>query len=291
MSRKHIFFLFLFVFSLIVSLCPASVKNLRDVRDWFILLAYEPQTTIDSDLIKKYDMAILDADAHPDLEELRDQMILIAYISVGEAEDYRFYWDNIKKHPMVIRRNPNWEGNYYVDVRHKDWQNLLLNEVIARIRKQGFKGLMLDTLDTAQFLELENPIKYAGSQKAMIELVKKIHKKYPDLFLISNNGFSLLDELGPFLSGALVEDIYMMPDFEAHGYKPVPEEDREYKVTVLKKVMERFGLPVFVIDYVPSHDEDRVKKCLVDLKALGFKPYIAEKNLSEIYNAGMVLNP
>ena len=235
-------------------------------------------------------MAILDADAHPPLEDLSDKVILIAYISVGEAENYRFYWDTIQNTPVVIRKNPNWEGNYYVDVRSKEWQDLLLKEVIPRIRQSGFKGLMLDTLDTADMLESEDPVKFAGSRQAMIDLVRKIHTQYPDLFLISNNGFPLLNDIGPSLSGTLVEDIHMMIDFESHGYKPVPYEDREYKVNILKETMERFRLPVFAIDYVASQDEELIKKCIEESKALGFKPYLAEKNLSEIYNAGIIFN-
>ena len=43
--------------------------------------------------------------------------LLISYMSIGEAEDYRYYWGNNWKPgspDWIVAENPNWKGNYKV---------------------------------------------------------------------------------------------------------------------------------------------------------------------------------
>ena len=43
---------------------------------------------------------------------------MFAYLSLGEAEDYRFYWQpswNSRKPAWLHGENPGWRGNYLVD--------------------------------------------------------------------------------------------------------------------------------------------------------------------------------
>ena len=89
--------------------------------------------------------------------------------------------------------------------------------------------------------------------------------------------------MAPYIDGMIVEDIHMMIDFENDTYKRVPPRDQEFKVEVLKKMMKDHKLNVFNIDYVSQKDRDIIREVTRDSKALGFKPYVAEKNLSSIY--------
>lgn len=264
--------------------CASGNSNsLNSVEKWFILLSYDPaQTEIIPAVISNFKLAILDPDSHPQLEILKNKMVLIAYISLGEAATYRSYWQSIQNKKCLVKKNPNW-GSYYVDVRDTFWQKIILEEVVPKIVALGFQGLMLDTLDTAEMLELDSPEKYSGEKKAMVQLVKSIHEKYPQLLLISNNGFSILEEIAPYLSGMLVEDIHSMIDFKNNSYKEVPLAEREYKLKVLKKIQAQFNLPVFAIDYIAQDKKELAKQYSRQLRELGFKPYIAQKNLDRIY--------
>jgi hypothetical protein len=141
----------------------------------------------------------------------------------------------------------------------------------------------MDTIDTAEYLEGVYPDKYPGIRDAMVELVREIHEAFPDFKLISNNGFTVLERIAPYLSGMLSEDIHMMVDFENDSYQPVPEEDYDYKVEMLQRLMKRYDLPVFNIDYVSQKNHRLRKKLIRKSQRLGFKPYVAETNLSEIY--------
>lgn len=272
-----------FLLSLIGVSCMA-ISPLNDVQRWFILLSYDSTENYVSDSqIVPYDMAILDPDNHPLLFGVSDEVILIAYVSFGEAENYRSYWNKIENASWVLGENVYWQGNYYVDVRELAWRKVIIEEVIPNIIEQGFKGIMMDTLDTAAFLEGQDPEKYKGSKDAMADFVKEVHASYPDLLLISNNGLDLMPEIAPVLSGVLVEDINMMVDFDNDSYKPVPEEYKKYKVELLQNITRQYHLPIFVVDYISEKDTESITKDIVDLKKLGFKPYIAEKNLDRIY--------
>ena len=279
-------FLWIFVFS--GTPTYARPVSLWEVQHWFILLNDDDSTAGQiNQQMQRFDMAILDPDRHSGADHGKGKPILIAYVSLGEAESYRSYWDRIRDRPWILWENPDWRGNYFVDVRPGEWQTLLIRDVIPAIVAKGFQGLFLDTLDTASSLEEKNPKKYAGSSAAMVRLVREIHNQYPGLFLISNNGLELLPHIAPFLSGVLVEDLHSMPDFEHGGYRDVPPPDRESKSQLLKETMEKYRLPVFVVDYVARGDERKIRECIERSRRLGFKPYVAEKDLSEIYTFGL----
>jgi len=261
------------------------ISSLNSVNKWFILLDYDPDKYSPTiNVTSQYDMAILDSDHYPPQELFSPQCIRIGYISLGEAENYRSYWNAISNKTWIISKNPNWEGAYYVDIRSEEWHNLILKEIIPKIVDNGFQGLFLDTLDTVDFLEYNFESQYNGAQQAMINLVKEIRQLYPGLLIISNGGFSILKEISPYLDGILVEDIHMMVDFENDTYRKVSKEDREYKLNIINETLSVNRLPVFNIDYISQTDKKLIKKYFNKSKKLGFKPYIAEKDLNRIYN-------
>lgn len=288
--RKNKIFLTAVLFVTFLALLSLTIRvlsrpnRLARVEKWFILLDYDPsRSAVSESDMAAYDMAILDADSHPPIAGLRNKPILIAYVSLGEAESYRSYWSGIKDRPWIIGENPHWKENYYVDVRDKEWQDLLIEKVIPDIVAKGFDGIFMDTLDTAMMLEAENATAYSGSNDAMAFLVASIRAAFPKLLMISNNGFMILDEIAPDIDGALVEDITMMIDFENNGYKKVPEREGNYKIAALTALAKEHHLPIFVIDYVSERDSVLRQFCIQKSKALGFRPYVAEKDLDRIY--------
>jgi len=262
----------------------AKTNDLAAVKRWCILLGYDPSRAVveDRDLLR-FGMVILDPDSHPPIERVKDRIILIAYVSLGEAAEYRAFWPRIKDRPWVLEENPRWKGARSVDMRSDEWQRLIIDEVIPGIVAQGFRGIMMDTLDTASMLEERSPKDFEGCRAAMVRLVRAIHEKHPSLLLLSNNGFSILEEIAPIISGIVVEDITTMIDFKDGGYRDVPEEERSAKLEVIRRVEEAHALPVFAIDYASQKDRSSVKRCVRELKNLRFKPYVAEKDLDRIY--------
>jgi len=79
--------------------------------------------------------------------------IPIAYISIGEAEDYRFYWNEswFENPPDWLGpENPDWEGNYAVKYWDERWKRIVF-AYLDRIISQGFSGVYLDKVDEFEY--------------------------------------------------------------------------------------------------------------------------------------------
>ncbi|MDX1349247.1 MAG: endo alpha-1,4 polygalactosaminidase, partial [Putridiphycobacter sp.] len=62
--------------------------------------------------------------------------LVLAYMSIGEAENYRYYWKKEwvkrKTEPdWIYEENKNWKGNYKVFYWMPDWQNLIYGSTDA----------------------------------------------------------------------------------------------------------------------------------------------------------------
>lgn len=85
--------------------------------------------------------------------------IVISYMSIGEVEDYRYYWQDswINSPPSWLEdENPDWEGNYKVYYWDKDWQSIIYgndNSYLKKIINAGFDGVYLDIIDAFEYFE------------------------------------------------------------------------------------------------------------------------------------------
>lgn len=85
--------------------------------------------------------------------------LVIAYMSIGEAENYRYYWKSewdSEPPSWLEQENPNWPGNYKVRYWDKDWQNLIYgndDSYLKKILDAGFDGVYLDIIDAFEYFE------------------------------------------------------------------------------------------------------------------------------------------
>ena len=84
---------------------------------------------------------------------------VICYFSIGEAEDYRYYWQTAwETNPpdWLLGENPDWPGNYKVRYWDPDWQAILLEgsgSYLEQIMAAGFDGVYLDLVDAFEPFE------------------------------------------------------------------------------------------------------------------------------------------
>ena len=84
-----------------------------------------------------------------------ERRIVIAYFSIGEAEDYRSYWKDewSKKLPQWIEaENKNWKGNYIVQYWSPQWREIVQNYQ-KNLDAIGVDGYYLDTIDSFYYFE------------------------------------------------------------------------------------------------------------------------------------------
>jgi len=113
--------------------------------------------------------------------------LVIAYLSIGEAEDHRYYWkrgwvepaprrqlhgaqqpsfssgsNETVRIPRLIapvwlgRENDHWRGNYQVRFWHDEWKQLIMHDqasYLSRIVKAGFDGVYLSGVDVYTAIE------------------------------------------------------------------------------------------------------------------------------------------
>ncbi|MEZ5339114.1 MAG: endo alpha-1,4 polygalactosaminidase [bacterium] len=99
--------------------------------------------------------------------------IVVCYLSIGEAEDYRFYWGlqdgspgadwNSNPPAWLGPTNPDWAGNYKVRYWDPQWQQLIIANpgghpvlgdqpsYLDRIIDAGFDGVFLDIVDGFEY--------------------------------------------------------------------------------------------------------------------------------------------
>ena len=194
---------------------------------------------------------------------------VVAYISIGEAEDYRRYWrkswdknkDGVPDKgapPFLNSVNPDWEGNYKVRYWNKEWQKIIL-KYIDEIIAQDFDGVYLDIVDGFEFYEHDkktdkwvdnrkNPDTGNTYRQDMIDWVKKIafhsRKVKPGFLLIPQNGCQLAenDDYVSIISAIGIEDVFTL------GNKKQPEEHVKYLIPFLKKI-QKMKKVVLIIEY------------------------------------------
>ena len=147
-----------------------AIQNLRQVKNFLYIINPEgfasKQQFIDAICATNYDMVIMDmffdgAEFSPDeIAQLRNKnnggtRIIVAYMSIGEAEDYRYYWDKSWKRgnpAWLDKENPKWKGNYKVRYWHPEWQTIIF-DYLSRIINAGFDGVYLDIIDAFEYYE------------------------------------------------------------------------------------------------------------------------------------------
>ena len=83
--------------------------------------------------------------------------MIFAYMSVGEAADYRPYWKeewNQTRPDWIQDANTAWPGSYKVRYWSPQWKHILYGSdkaYLDQIMNAGFDGVFLDVIDAWQY--------------------------------------------------------------------------------------------------------------------------------------------
>jgi uncharacterized protein (TIGR01370 family) len=199
----------------------------------------------------------------------RNGTIVLAYLSLGEVNENRWYFEYVKG--CVIGENPTW-GSYYLNLSCKTWKNLLLNKIIPMILEKGFDGLFLDTIDVVDL--------YSQFKDDMVSLIKEIRAKYPNLILIQNRGFSVIDETAKYVDGVMFECFTTHYNWSSGRYEPWSGSDLNWVNKMAEKLLklrDKYNLIVLTLDYADS--KSLKKKCVEHAKEFGFIPFVSTVDL------------
>ena len=155
----------------------ADVTSLSEAKNFLYLInateEFATKETFLSALNKtNYDLVLIDRDfnderySSAEIEALKwkangGRRLVIAYMSIGEAEDYRSYWKKewgkFKTSPeWLYKENKLWRGNYKVFYWMESWKSILYgNEdaYLTSLLNVGFDGTYLDIIDAYEYYE------------------------------------------------------------------------------------------------------------------------------------------
>ena len=231
-----------------------------------------------------YDLIVFDSEYHPPLRPLIDRgKTLLGYISLGEAEQVRDYFEEDNAQNILIPKNKSWKGSYFVDVRSPLWAKRVIEDIIPAILHKGFNGIFLDTLDNPPSLERDDPKKYKGMTEAAANLVKAIRLNYPDIKIMMNRGYELLPYVGDIIDMELGESVYADYDFDKKEYGLVEDELYKTQLEFLNKAKkDNPELKIYSLDYWDPDDRAGISKIYAEQRKNGYSPYVATVELNKI---------
>ncbi len=207
---------------------------------------------------------------------------VVAYMSVGEAEDYRFYWRDgwkNRKPDWLDRENPDWEGNYkvrYWDVR---WRRIIFS-YLDKIVNAGFDGVYLDIIDAFEYYEDDRP----SAAMEMIDFVRAIRKRAKqmkgnsDFAIIAQNGERLLEypEYVKTIDAIAKEDLFFGMDRDAsrNPAGEILEARNDLDIAVKNSLL------VLVVEY--GLDEKQREEIIDHAKSKGYIPLVAVRELDRL---------
>lgn len=152
-----------------------SVTNLSEIKNFLYLinpLNYNSKSDFINAIIStNYDLLIMDLFFHDgteftttEINQLKNKAnggkrLVISYMSIGEAENYRYYWQaswDSNKPSWMDSENPDWAGNFKVKYWEPEWQNIIFgneNSYLKKIINASFDGVYLDIIDAFEFYE------------------------------------------------------------------------------------------------------------------------------------------
>ncbi len=255
---------------------PAEAKR----AGW--LVYYSDKIPVET--FEDFTIIVFDSDHHPPLQPLKKQgKKLLGYISLGEVEGYRSYFDEVEAEGILLQENSNWKESYFIDLRDPRWHARVIEELVPEILAKGFDGLFLDTLDNATSLEEQDDQIYRGMTSAAAGLVSGIRRQFPHITIMMNRAYELLPEVEKIIDIVLGESVYATYDFENKKYQWVPELDYRYQVSLLRAAGKRCpSLRIFTLDYWDPGDQAGLRKIYRVQRANGFEPYVSTIELDRV---------
>jgi len=283
------------VFPFVIALACSGQEPVRpdwqDVSSWVYQLqpsASQSREDFISDIAETgFNLAVIDYsyDGTADEEFTPDEIdeikssgkFALCYISIGEAEDYRWYWDpswDSAPPDWLGPENPEWPGNYLVRYWDPGWQAIVF-QYLGKLEAQGFDGFYLDKVDSYE--DFQDSLPWA--EDSMKALVRAIADSFPGFLVVPQNASDLLRDPAylSVIDGTGNEDVYYMDD------DPQDSSETEHVLSNLR-VAKAGAKLVLIVDYCrePEHVEDLYQRA----RGEDFVPYSTVRDLDSL-----VINP
>jgi cysteinyl-tRNA synthetase len=297
----------------------SRAERLAGVERWaYQLQGLEEEGAIEALVASPYELLVLDPtrtvqgseafDAAGMVAALHDAgKLVLAYLDIGQAEDYRTYWqadwvapsDDERGEPdFLVRPDPDgWSGNYPVAFWEPAWQELVLRDPAGLVQQaldDGFDGAYLDWIEA-----YEDPVVIEVAEgegidpaEAMVGFVRALgataRERDPDFLVVPQNAAWLVYEQPDYLTaidGLAIEDLSFGGEADTAWDDPasgdIPQDAEEQaELEELIALYRDAGLPVFCVDY--ALDPDNAAEAEARALEAGCVPFISQTPLDRL---------
>ena len=314
---------------------PGQPTRLSEVRFWaYQIGALNEDGAIDALAESAYDLLVLeptrtdrentDFDTAAMVARLKAsdgsrpgfKKIVVAYIDIGEAEDWRTYWPESWVAPtaggpgepdFLLTVDPDgWSGNYPLAFWDERWKDIIINNddsILQQVLDDGFDGIYMDWVEAYSDVDVMAAAEAAGldPKAEMIEFIREIREHVreqdPNFFIIPQNAseiaFEIEEEYFAIIDAIGQEQIYFDGDADTEwddpkaGDKSVPDEgadendgyNRRFYEETLQPYLDA-GIPVFSIDY--ARETANVAEAYSTASNNGYVPYVSLRPLDRL---------
>jgi cysteinyl-tRNA synthetase len=293
--------------------------NLRQVRSWaYQIQGLEEEGAIDALAGSDYDLIVVEPvrsvkgseefDTAGMVSRLHAEgKLVIAYLDVGEAEEYRTYWrdewlaptgDEPGEPDFLITVDPaGWSGNYPVAFWDERWKDVVIHDedsLLNMVLEDGFDGVYLDWIEAYEDEAVVAAAERLGIDPAqeMVAFVREIAQhgraRSESFLVIPQNGAQLAQEVPEYLGiidGLGQEDLSFRGEADTEwgdpqsGDIPTPPDDQEYLLELFDLYLED-GLPIFCIDY--ALEQPNVQAAYATARDADCLGYVSQTPLSRL---------
>jgi cysteinyl-tRNA synthetase len=293
--------------------------NLRWVKSWaYQIQGLDEEGAVDALADSDYDLIVVEPtrsvegseefDTAGMVARLHDEgKLVLAYLDVGEAEDYRTYWaegwvapsaDGPGEPDFLITVDPaGWSGDYPVAFWDERWKDIVIYDdgsLLDMVLDDGFDGVYLDWIEAYQDEAAAAAAERLGIDPAqeMVAFVQEIAEygraRSESFLVVPQNAAELAQEVPEYLEiidGLGQEDLSFRGEADTDwgdpdsGDIPTTSDDQEYLLDLFDLYLEA-GLPLFCIDY--ALEQPNVQAAYATARDADCLGYVSQTPLSRL---------
>lgn len=297
--------------SVLIGLSPAvapaapAPSRLPDVRSWAYVLQGHGEGTLPVDALAACSAELLVVEPSVGERALNAEELaqlkrapggasrpVLAYLSIGEAETYRSYWQASWNTPagrpkFLGPENPDWKGNFKVRYWDADWQAIARSRVEG-LARSGFDGAYLDIIDAYEFwgpggTKPERKTAAADMVAFVQALATAARAVNPRFAIVPQNGATLVEDVPEATAAAYLDTVDAIGAEDTWFFGDKDENNPWQPQTEVIAALGRYraaGRRVLAVDYVTRPAS--AKRFVEAARAAGFAPYVGRRALDRL---------
>jgi cysteinyl-tRNA synthetase, unknown class len=201
--------------------------------------------------------------------------LVIAYLAIGAAEEYRPYWNptwSTEPPVWLGPHNPAWPRSYAVRYWNPEWRQIVM-EGLQRIVAAGFDGVFLDRVDAYHDWPGEGESALSDMAEFVAQLSQIARGSQPGFLFIGQNAENLL--VNPRYRDAIdaVSKESLLTGLQGPGLNNRSDQ-AAWSMNYLVPA-QRAGLTILAIEYLESPADIEIARRRH--RAMGFAPFFGNR--------------